>query len=228
MVWGKQHTKQYQEMMTVVKWAGMLLLMLAIGGGIGYYIGASKHVTQGTTMTAKVQDLPAGTNEKTADEEKGQERPADTVRQIKMVLPPVQPKSLEEQAKEMSTEKAEPAAKPAEATKTVEAAKPAKAEKAADGEPEWEFYNKMDARTRDGAYYIMGLDRVEKARAGDNARKIAKRVYGGEQMSCYIEVYNGISGNEVLEEGTEVRIPKIQTKQSVKKKLQQQKQQQNK
>ena len=80
----------------------------------------------------------------------------------------------------------------------------------------------MNARTRDGAYYIMGLDRVEKARAGDNARKMAKRVYGGEQMSCYIEVFNGIDGYEELAEGTEVKIPKIQTKQSVKKKLKQQ------
>ena len=90
-------------------------------------------------------------------------------------------------------------------------------------EPEWERYNNMSARTRDGAYYIMGLDRIVKARAGDDSKRIAKRVYGGEEMSCYIEVYNGITADSVLEAGREIKIPKIETKKSVRRRLQQQK-----
>ena len=89
-------------------------------------------------------------------------------------------------------------------------------------EPEWERYNKMSARTRDGAYYIMGLDRIEKARAGDNSKRIASRVYGGPEMSCYIEVYNGITASTVLEAGQEIKIPKIETKKSVRRRLQKQ------
>ena len=91
-------------------------------------------------------------------------------------------------------------------------------------EPIWEKYNKMDARTRDGAYYITGLDRMEKVREGDNSKRIASRVYGGSDMSCYIEVFNGITASTELKPGTEIKIPKIETKKSVRKRIQQQNQ----
>ena len=89
-------------------------------------------------------------------------------------------------------------------------------------EPEWERYNKMDYRLSVGGYYIVGLDRIVKARAGDNAEKIAKRVYGSAEGCCYIEVYNGIKATTELEEGREIKIPKLESKQSVRKKLKQQ------
>ena len=89
-------------------------------------------------------------------------------------------------------------------------------------EPEWEKYNKMDSRLQAGGYYITGLDRIVKARAGDNAVKIAKRVYRSTNGSIYIEVYNGIKATTELEEGREIKIPKLESKQSVRKKLKQQ------
>lgn len=82
-----------------------------------------------------------------------------------------------------------------------------------DDVPEWEKYNKMDSRLLAGGYYIMGLDTIVKARAGDNAEKIAKRVYRSTKGSCYIEVYNGIKATTVLEEGREIKIPKLERKQ---------------
>ena len=88
--------------------------------------------------------------------------------------------------------------------------------------PEWERYNQMHPRTRDGYYYIMGFDHIEVARQGDNARRIASRVLGGADMSCYIEVYNGIEATTELEAGTEVKIPKLEPKKTVRRRLQQQ------
>ena len=80
-------------------------------------------------------------------------------------------------------------------------------------EPEWEKYAKMDSRMLAGGYYIVGLDTIVKARAGDNAEKISRRVYRSTKGSCYIEVYNGINSNTVLEEGRVIRIPKLERKQ---------------
>ena len=90
--------------------------------------------------------------------------------------------------------------------------------------PEWERYNNMDVRVKNGYYYIMGLDRIEKAREGDNTIKIANRVFGAAELACYIEVYNGIKASTVLKKGTEVKIPIIKTKKSVMKKLKEQNQ----
>ena len=80
----------------------------------------------------------------------------------------------------------------------------------------------MDSRLSGGGYYIMGLDRIVKAREGDNAEKIAKRVYGRAEGCCYIEVYNGIKATTELEEGREIKIPKLESKHAVRKRLKQQ------
>ena len=87
--------------------------------------------------------------------------------------------------------------------------------------PIWEKYDGMDPRTKSGYYYITGLDRIEKAKAGDNSARISRRVFGAAELACYIEVFNGIDGRTVLEEGAEVRIPKIESKKNVKKRLEQ-------
>jgi hypothetical protein len=76
-----------------------------------------------------------------------------------------------------------------------------------------EHYNQLDDRVRLGAYNIVGLDTIIAARSGDTPRRIARRMFGGEQMSCYIEAFNGLTGYSIIEEGTEIRIPKIETKQ---------------
>ena len=92
--------------------------------------------------------------------------------------------------------------------------------------PIWEKYNDLDPRTRNGYYYITGLDRIEIAKANDNSSRIARRVFGAAELACYIEVFNGIDGRTVLEEGTEVKIPVIEPKKNVKKRLEQQNNQQ--
>lgn len=92
------------------------------------------------------------------------------------------------------------------------------------GVPEWERYNDMDPRTKNGYYYIMGLDRMEEVREGDNTKRIANRVFGAAEMACYIEVFNGITASTELEPGTKIKIPKVEPKKSVKRRLQQQQQ----
>lgn len=95
-----------------------------------------------------------------------------------------------------------------------------------DATPIWEKYNDMDPRTSSGYYYITGLDRTETAKAGDNSARLARRYFGAAELACYIEVFNGIDGRTVLEEGTEVKIPKIEPKKNVRKRIQQQNNQQ--
>lgn len=75
-----------------------------------------------------------------------------------------------------------------------------------------EYYNQMDNRVRQGAYDIVGLDTIIMARRGDTSRRIAHRVFGGEEMSCYIEVFNAIRGDSTLQAGTEIKIPQIERK----------------
>ena len=114
---------------------------------------------------------------------------------------------------------------PTATEETAEAADDAQME-AADAMPIWEKYNDMDPRTRNGYYYITGLDRTESAKAGDTSARISRRVFGAAELACYIEVFNGIDGSTVLEEGTEVKIPKIEPKKSVRKRLEKQNNQQ--
>ena len=72
-------------------------------------------------------------------------------------------------------------------------------------------YEAMDVRVRTGAYRIVGTDHVEKVREGDNLKRIAKRTLG-QDMECYIEVYNNLSASSELKTGQEIKIPKLQWK----------------
>ena len=64
-------------------------------------------------------------------------------------------------------------------------------------EPFWKKYDAMDVRVRTGAYHIVGTDREVKVRAGETLSRIARRELG-EDMSCYIEVYNGLNAKSEL------------------------------
>ncbi len=77
-------------------------------------------------------------------------------------------------------------------------------------------YEEMDSRVRTGAYYIMGVAKVVKAREGDNVSRVSRR-YLGDGMSCYVEVLNGMKGSDVLKEGQEIKIPELVLKRSLKK-----------
>ena len=76
---------------------------------------------------------------------------------------------------------------------------------------ESEKYDAMDPRVRLGAYRIVGLDRVEKAKEGDDLKRIAKRVLGPD-MECYLEVFNNLKASTPLKVGQEIKIPKLQWK----------------
>ena len=75
----------------------------------------------------------------------------------------------------------------------------------------------MDVRVRTGAYGIVGTDRVIKVKSGDTMKRIAKRTLG-DDMECYIEVYNDIKSDQPLTEGQEIKIPKLETKKRLNKK----------
>ncbi len=86
-----------------------------------------------------------------------------------------------------------------------------KVEPATEEEPFWKKYEAMDARVRTGAYHIVGTDHELTVRKGETLSKIARRELG-EGMSCYIEVYNGLSANSELKEGQTIKIPKLKWK----------------
>ena len=89
---------------------------------------------------------------------------------------------------------------------------------AADGEEDYKKYEAMDQRVRTGAYNIIGTAEVIKAKKGDNTRSIARRTIG-QGMECYIEVYNGLTGETVLSEGQQVKIPKLRVKKAARSKF---------
>lgn len=125
------------------------------------------------------------------------------------------------------------AIKEAEKAKTDSAKQTAKdtvADKATNKEPEkskktevddnnedFSKYNTMDARVRTGAYVIVGIDKYVIVRQGQTVGKIASSLLG-PGMSCYLEVLNGVSENELLKEGTKIKIPKLRHKKAAKKK----------
>jgi len=87
--------------------------------------------------------------------------------------------------------------------------------------PIWELYDNKDSRLKNGFYYITGLDYIEKAIDGDNSASISRRVFGTSELACYIEVFNGINASTVYVEGTEVKIPHLEVKKVLKKRLEQ-------
>lgn len=72
-------------------------------------------------------------------------------------------------------------------------------------------YDAMDVRVRLGSYRIVGLDKIVKAKEGDNLVKISRRILGPD-MECYLEVYNGIGASDTLTVGQEIHIPKLELK----------------
>ena len=76
-------------------------------------------------------------------------------------------------------------------------------------------YAMRDPRVRTGAYVIVGTDKVVTAREGQTISKIAQ-THLGPGMSCYVEVFNEMNGNDPLKEGTKVKIPKLRHKKAKK------------
>lgn len=78
-------------------------------------------------------------------------------------------------------------------------------------------YEEMDIRVRTGAYRILGIDHIEKVKAGDNLTRICRRTIG-QGMECYLEVFNDIKPNSELKAGDEIKIPKLELKKKKSKK----------
>lgn len=80
---------------------------------------------------------------------------------------------------------------------------------------DWQYYDTLDSRLNTGAYAIIGEDHTVIVGQGDNTRRIALREAGSDQFACYIEAFNGITAGTPLEVGSELRIPKLVTKRSL-------------
>ena len=76
-------------------------------------------------------------------------------------------------------------------------------------------YAMRDPRVRTGAYVIVGTDKVVTAREGQTISKIAQ-THLGPGMSCYVEVFSEMNGNDPRKEGTKVKIPKLRHKKAKK------------
>ena len=72
-------------------------------------------------------------------------------------------------------------------------------------------YEQKDVRVRTGAYRIVGLERVVKAKKGQTLKRISFNNLG-PGMDCYVEAYNDLKASDVLEPGQEIKIPKIELK----------------
>lgn len=81
---------------------------------------------------------------------------------------------------------------------------------------EYKKYEAMDARVRLGAYRIIGVQEIAKARAGESVKQISHR-YLGPDMECYVEVLNGLKATDVLKAGQNVKIPKLEWKKNLRK-----------
>jgi len=179
------------------RWLLWLLLGLLLAGGLaygGWY--CYKHNYFESVPFASVAEVE--TNDSLQNEAKV--LPAETADSLVV-------------GEDSLVEKTDSLAKPTAQKDTVAAMKaPEPAEQVED----YMVYNNKDVRLRLGAYYIMGLDRVVKAREGDRTKSLARR-YLGKGMECYIEVYNNLDGQTVLEAGQEVKLPKIKLKKIVNK-----------
>lgn len=114
---------------------------------------------------------------------------------------------LADTLKEETTSKATPEQKP-ENVEAEDSKTKAETPQVASVAPS-DKYDQKDARVRTGAYRIVGLAKEHKVGKGENLERISRRELG-EGMSCYIEVYNDLSGDATLKEGQVIRIPKLE------------------
>lgn len=163
--------------------------------GLGYYLGSHD-------VGSLIKWKPTAINDKEmplADTLKSDTIPSDSVKKdtIAHIINPEE--MVEEKAEEIVEEKSEPKPEPKPEVKS---------------EPESEAmpdYGKMDERVRTGAYRIVGTAEVVTVRAGETVFRLSNR-YLGPGMECYVEVYNGITAENPLKEGQELKIPKLEVK----------------
>ena len=182
-------------------WLLMALVACVISFIMGYRLGFQN---SSTVFAKLIKDVP----------------PADTVIITKYdTIVVLQKDTMTSKTDTVEQKKQEVSVVPPVSSKPVEPAstKPASA-KPATAKPvssDYKKYEAMDARVRTGAYAITGVDHVEKVRPGDTVERIARRTLGAD-MSCYIEVLNGIKKDTPLREGQSIKIPKLILKKKLK------------
>ena len=139
--------------------------------------------------------------------------PVDTIKLAPVEVPAEKPVEVKTAEKPVE---AKPIEKPAE-VKPVET-KPASTTKPAEPAVLYDKYAQMDNRVKYGAYRIVGTAQVVKVKAGDDLKRIARRVLGPD-MECYLEVYNGMNSKTQLKEGQSIKIPKLESKKKKKKNI---------
>ena len=183
------YRNQYKKMMRskLRNWAFIGLLMCIVSFGAGYFIGLNQGKTKAMEefINQPIEEVLVDT-QKVEKTEKTEERA---------------PAAKEEKA---------PAAK----EEKVPEPKEEKAPEKKDTKPETpaiDKYAEMDGRVRTGAYRIVGTDYELPVKAGETVARFSQRTLG-PGMECYIEVFNGVKANTVLQEGQKLKVPKLESK----------------
>jgi len=194
-----------EQKMSPLRWiiGAVVILLLAVAGVYGGYMYAKYEMEKEQAEQQMKKDLKVAESvAKKAEAEIKKDSVADEVDATKIGTISVENVKGESAAQD-AVQKEENVKK--EDTKKEEVKKE---------QPQADSHDKYaakDARVRTGAYKIVGLDRTVKAKAGQKLEDLANRLLG-PGMSCYVEVYNDLSGNTVLKEGQAIKIPKLELK----------------
>ncbi len=145
--------------------------------------------------------------------------PVDSIEPIEPVESAPAEAPAEKPVESKQVEKKPVESKPIEPKSVVKLSEPKSAPASKPAEPavQHDKYAQMDNRVKYGAYRIVGTAQVVKVKAGDNLKKIARRILGPD-MECYLEVYNGMNSKTELKEGQSIKIPKLELKKKKSKK----------
>lgn len=183
-----------EEKRSVGKLIAFGLVILLIGGGIGYILGRqlSKHQIPGGAVTPSVSRQKEPNPVTTAD---GIEQTTDDVVSADSV--------------NQLTAEAEKAADEEGGSNSWEGKAPSADKRNHDGKaavaPSVMSQYEKDPRVRTGAYSIIGVEKTVEVKKGETLVSISDR-YLGKGMECYVEAINGVAE---VNAGQKLKIPKL-------------------
>lgn len=209
------------EKKTSYWWAWLLLAIAACVASFagGYILGSQKSpVVKEIEAVPLVDTVKADADSvglhKTQDSHKAQEpQKSQKPQNVQEPSKAQEPQKEQEPSKVQEPQKEPVPHKPQEANKPQESQPTQPSGQTASG---WQKYDKMDSRLRNGAYGIVGTDRVLSVRKGQTLTSITKSTLG-RGMECYIEVYNGLKPSENVKVGQKIKIPKVVLKKKLRK-----------
>ncbi len=182
---------------------GVFLLLAAIAGFIGYYLGTRSSSSDSLKNQSSVAAPALKPIRKPVKKIVKASRP-DTVANVKNVgvstTAETDVKNKPEKIEEKPTKTPEKTEKKTE--KSAESASSIASK-----------YDQMDVRVRTGAYAIVGVNQIVTVKKGETLKSISDR-YLGTGMDCYVEVLNG---KHSVSAGERLSIPKLQLKKRLKK-----------